>query len=394
LSIPATVRLFGWISLLTDAASEAIYPLLPAFLARTLGAGPAALGLIEGAAESASSAVKVWAGRWSDRTGRRRPLVIGGYAASALSKPVIGLAATWPQAFAVRLLDRAGKGVRGAPRDALLAAAAPPGALGRIFGFHRAMDHIGAVIGPAWSAVYLWLRPGAERSLFLLTAIPGAAVIALTTRIPADRPPPFGLPGQAAATFDPRSADERNRAVAVTPEFKRYLAALGLFTLGNSSDAFLLLRLTEAGLPAPMLPALWGLMHVIKASLAQPCGALSDRLGRRKVIAAGWLVYAVVYAGFATTASAVGLAVWFILYGFHFGLVDGPEKALVAELTPNDARGAAFGWFHATTGIGSLAASLLCGAVWQTAGPAAAFFLGAALAVAATVALVVRSDAA
>ncbi|MGQ0736514.1 MAG: MFS transporter [Acidobacteriota bacterium] len=390
--LPRSVRLLGWTSLLTDAASEAIYPLLPVFVIRVLGGTAVSLGVIEGAADAVSSLVKIAAGSVSDRTGRRKPLVVVGYSLSGLVRPLVALATSWPHVLAVRFADRIGKGLRGAPRDAMLAALAPADARGRVFGFHRAMDHAGAVVGPAAAAAYLWFFPEHYRSLFALAIIPGALAVATLVAVPearATRAPAAGAPGadevspsvrSATALPDPGGPGARH---ALPGPLWRFLGILSLFTLGNSTDAFLLLRLSEAGLATVFLPVVWAGLHVVKASLATFGGSLSDQIGRVRLIGGGWLLYAVVYAGFATSTDLASLLAWCLAYGVYFALVEGSEKALVADLAPRARQGTAFGWYNAVLGLGSLAASLLFGTIWETVGPAAAFLTGSALAVAA-----------
>ncbi len=371
--LPPAVKRLGWTSFFTDAATEAIYPLLPIFVTRVLGGTAVSLGIIEGAADAVSSVLKIVAGSASDRTGRRKPFVVAGYSIAWLARPLMALAASWQHVFAVRLADRVGKGLRGAPRDAMLGALAPPAERGRVFGFHRGMDHAGAVAGPLAAAAFLWVFPEQYRALFALTFIPGALAVAMLWSLPDIRVPiPAATPAAAEAS---EPAD-----VAMPPTLKRFFVILVIFTLGNSTDAFLLLRLSDAGLATVYLPLVWAGLHVVKAGLSTSGGALSDRFGRRRLIVGGWLVYAVVYAGFATTATLLPLLGWFFAYGLYFALVEGSEKALVADLAPAAAHGTAFGWYNAVLGIGALAASLLFGALWEAFGPAAAFFTGAGLA--------------
>ena len=380
--LPRPVWLLGLTSLLTDTASEAIYPLLPLYLTRVLGAGAVSLGLIEGVAEAANSLLKIVSGHLSDRWHVRRPIVISGYSLSSAVRPAIAVVSSWPQLLLVRFADRVGKGVRGAPRDALLASYATPATRGRIFGFHRAMDHTGAVIGPLLASLFLLLAPGRYRLLFALTIVPGALSVAMLFRVPEERAP--GGQGVAPQPAPPGGAAFLAAARTLPRSYFSFLAVLTLFTLGNSADAFLLLRLTDVGVPAAGIPLLWALLHVVKASVSLVGGAASDRLGRRAVIAAGWSVYAIVYAGFALTASAAGLVAWFLVYGFYYGLAEGTEKALIADLTPPALRGTGFGLYNAALGIGALFASVVFGLVWREIGPGAAFGLGAALALVAT----------
>ncbi len=382
-------------SLLTDAATEAVYPLLPIFITQVLGGPPVALGIIEGAADATSSALKVFAGRWSDRIGARKPMVVAGYAVSSLVRPLVGLATSWGYVFAIRVTDRVGKGLRGAPRDAMLAALAPPGERGRVFGYHRSMDHAGAAIGPLLATVFLWFSPDNYRLLFGLTIIPGALAVMTLLRVP-----------ETASASARQSTGELRRDLAVAASgreggpapaslpspLKRYLWILSLFTLGNSSDAFLLLQLSQAGVPLIGLTALWSAQHAIKALLSMKGGALSDRFGRRTLIISGWLLYAVVYAGFASSRSVEALIGWFMVYSVYAAAVEGSEKALVADLAPDAMRAAAYGWHAAVQGFGALAAGLLFGLLWQVFGAPVAFMTGAALALVAALLLLLIHD--
>ena len=370
-------------SLFTDAATEAIYPLLPIFVTRVLGGTVVSLGIIEGAADGVSSLLKLVAGRASDRLGRRKPFVVLGYGTASLARPLIALAASWQHVFAVRLIDRIGKGLRGAPRDAMLSALAPPGQRGRVFGYHRAMDHLGAVIGPLLAAGFLWFFPGNYRTLFALTAIPGALAVLTLLLV---REPDAGRalqPHADAVSDEAPSAGARTMTSSVGTPLGRFLLILMLFTLGNSTDAFLLLRLSDAGLAIAYLPLVWSALHIVKSSLSTLGGTLSDRLGRPRMIIAGWLLYAVVYSGFALADSLTALIVWFLIYGVHFAMVEGSEKALVADLTPKHLQGTAFGWYNAVLGIGALAASVMFGLLWNAFGSSVAFLSGAGLALAA-----------
>jgi MFS family permease len=378
-----TVKTLGWASLLTDFSSEMIYPLLPVFLTRTLRAGPLFLGLLEGTAEAAASVLKVVSGRWSDRLGRRKPLIVAGYTLSSLCRPLVSIAQVPAHVLAVRVADRIGKGTRGAPRDALLATVTPPEGRGRAFGFQRAMDHAGAVVGPLAASALLAL--GLElRAVFALAVIPGLACVLLLV-FALREPPAVRAPSPDAGTG---SAPAAAGSGGTTPRaFRLYLAVLGLFALGNSSDAFLLLRAQEAGVALPALPLLWTLHHLVKSAASTPGGALSDRLGRRRTIVAGWAVYAASYAGLAIAEGAAAVVALFAVYGLFHALTEGPERALVADLVGAHDRGRAFGWYHAVTGSLLLPASLLTGALWQGWGAASALLAGAGLAALAAVGL-------
>jgi MFS family permease len=377
--LPRQVWLLGLTSLFTDTASEAIYPLLPVYLTRVLGAGAASLGLIEGVAEAANSLLKIISGHLSDRWQIRRPIVIAGYGLSSAIRPLTALIVSWPQLLAVRFLDRVGKGVRGAPRDAMLAAYATPTTRGRVFGFHRSMDHVGAIVGPLLAAAFLFAYPGEYRWLFALTIIPGAMAVASLFLV--DEP-------TVGAQSRPMSAPSVGEGAAswrnLPAQFFVVLGVVMVFALGNSADAFLLLRLSDAGVATAAIPLLWALLHVVKAVMSTWGGVKSDRWGRRVVIGAGWVVYALVYAGFAMSTSVHSLIAWFLVYGVYYGLSEGTEKAIIADLAPATLRGTAFGLYNGALGIGSLFASVVFGLVWKFASPAAAFGLGAALALLAT----------
>ena len=390
--IPRPVWLLGWASLFTDAATEMIYPLLPMYLSRVLGAGALSLGIIEGVAEAVNSALKVGSGYFSDKWTTRRPIVIAGYAISSMARPLIAITSTWPQVLLIRALDRTGKGIRGAPRDAMLAQFAPDGGRGHIFGFHRAMDHTGAIIGPLIATAILFFAPGEYRMVFALTVIPGAIAVALLFLVPETAGPASDGSRPLVGTRPPYERNvERVPPGKVVPapggpagklprRLLAFFAVLLLFSLGNSSDAFLLLRLSDELGSAAYVPLLWAGLHVVKASLSTWGGGLSDRLGRKRVIVLGWMVFAAVYAGFAVAADPMVFVALFLAYGVYFALTEGAEKALVADLAPAGQRGTAFGLYNAALGVGSLGASVGFGLLYERVSPAAAFGTGAALA--------------
>jgi MFS family permease len=366
----------GLVSLLTDFSSEMIYPLLPVFLTTTLGAGPAALGIIEGVAETTASLLKLFSGVWSDRTGKKKPLVVSGYGLSAAMRPLVGLATSWGHVLAVRFSDRVGKGVRTSPRDALIAASVPAEDRGRAFGLQRAMDHLGAVIGPLAAFLLLSGAGLSLRTVFFLSAIPGAAAIAallFLVREPAGPARP-----QARVTFGDGG---------FPPAYRRYLMAVCVFTLGNASDAFLILRAVDAGVPSSYVPLLWGAFHVVKTSFSVPAGILSDRWDRRKVVVAGWTVYAVTYAAWGIASGPAWMVALFLVYGLYAAMTEGVERALVADFVPPDRRGTAYGWFHLVVGVSALPASVLFGVLWSWRGSLAAFGVSASLALLASLLL-------
>ena len=391
-SLPRPVWLLGWVSLATDSASEAIYPLLPFFLTHVLGAGAVSLGIVEGAAEAVNSILKIWSGRAADRMPVKRPLVLAGYSVSSLIRPLIAVARSWTHVFAVRTLDRVGKGIRGAPRDAMLAVYATPETRGKVYGFHRAMDHAGAVVGPALASLFLLFYPNAYRTLFALTIIPGAIAVILILFVREDTTAGVTSGVRRSGTDVASGADVASgfsRTGLLPRKLKSFFLVLALFTLGNSTDAFLLLKLTDVAGTARYIPLIWAALHVVKATVSIVGGSWSDRIGRHGVIALGWVVYAAVYVGFAVAESLVPLVAIFLVYGFYFGFAEGTEKALVADLAPASRRGFAFGVYNAVLGIGGLAASVLFGLLWNAFGPAVAFGASASLALAASALLFV-----
>ena len=388
-ALPRPVWLLGWVSFFTDTASEMVYPLLPLFLTRVLGAGAMSLGVIEGVAEAANSVLKIVSGRLADRWGAPKRLVLAGYGISSAVRPFIALASTWTHVLGLRFTDRLGKGIRGAPRDAMLATFADASNRGRVFGFHRAMDHAGAVCGPLLASAFLYFHPDEYRTLFALTIIPGIIVILIILRVPDTRAiPRAAASGTPLATGSAHESPPSHRA-PLPPSFSRAMAVIVLFSLGNASDAFLLLRFADVGIEAFWIPFLWSAIHVVKTGSSLAGGHWSDRMGRREVIGLGWLIYAGVYAAFGMTTSAPLLVAVFLLYGMYFGLTEGVEKAWVADLAPASSRGTAFGIYNALLGAGSLGASLLFGFIWTRVSPPAAFFTGSGFAITATVLLYV-----
>jgi len=421
LRLPWNVKILGWTSFLNDVASEMIFPLLPQFLITWLGGNKFALGIIEGAADSASSLVKLWSGARSDRGGHRKPFVVFGYALTNLVRPLTGIITLPWQLFAVRIADRIGKGIRTSPRDALIANSTEPEIRGRAFGFHRGMDHLGAAIGPLLAAAFLWFWPDALREMFLLTLVPGALVVLLLTfglREPKAQRAPEGVsqgisplraptegwsgegPGVRASRATPQENVEPLPANCPHPNplpagegtvaagrFRLYLAALVVFTLGNSSDAFLLVRAGELGVATWLLPILWCVFHVVKSGGNMLAGPVVDRLGPRPMILLGWLYYAGIYLAFALATAAWHVWVLFFAYAIFYAVTEAAEKTLVANLVGPERRGLAYGWFNCAVGIATLPASLVFGGVYQAFGPLWAFGSGAGLALLAAILL-------
>jgi len=382
------VWLLGWISFFTDTASEMVYPLLPLFLTRVLGAGAMSLGVIEGVAEGANSVLKIVSGWLADRSGQPKRLVLAGYGLSSLVRPLIALVTSWPQVLGLRFIVRLGKGVRSSPRDAMLARFAPDKTRGRVYGFHRGMDHAGAVAGPLIATAYLYFKPEAYRSLFTWTLVPGIIVILLILRLPNER-----LAAASRTLTDPESpapaagSSVRAGLGRLPRRFYLAMAVITLFALGNASDAFILLRLNDLGVAPVWIPLLWSGLHVVKMTSSIVGGVLSDRFGRRVMIALGYLWYAAIYGAFAWFTALPAVIGVFLAYGLYFGLTEGVEKAWVADMAPATARGLAFGIYNGALGFGGLAASLVFGLIWTRVSPTAAFLTGASLALAASLLL-------
>jgi MFS family permease len=365
------------VSLLTDVSSEMIYPLLPVFLTTVLGASPSFIGAIEGAAESTAALLKLASGWWSDRVRKRKPLVVLGYGIATLMRPLVALAQSASHVLLIRVADRVGKGIRNAPRDALIADSVDPSIRGKAFGFHRAADHAGGVLGPLIAFGLLTWHLAEIRTVFLLAAIPGVLSFIVLVTFVREIP----RPATAAASGGP------DLTQPLGARFWRVLGVVFLFTLGNSTDAFLLLRANQLGVPVALAPILWAALHVVKSVSSTPGGALSDRIGRRPTLIMGWSLYAAVYLGFAHATDAWQAWALFGVYGVFFGLTEGAERALMADLVLPERRGTAFGWYNLAIGLGALPASLLFGYVWDHAGARAAFVMGAGFALAAAVAL-------
>ncbi len=382
----ANVFVLSIVSLLNDTSSEIIYPLLPAFLFLTLGASPFFIGLIEGFSESIASILKLFSGYLSDRFHSRKLPVFLGYSLAAVVRPLLAFVSSWPQVLAVRMTDRVGKGIRGAPRDALLAASVPREKRGLAFGFNRAADHLGAVIGPlvAFGLLsYIAVDPASPsareyQQVFLFASVPVVIGLLLIIFFVHEEKKPIQEFDALPIKFSLREFDGN---------FKRFLFVIALFTLSNSTDAFLLLRAQQAGISPPVLPILWMVLHFSKVVTSLIGGDLSDKLGRKKLIVAGWVIYALVYAGFAFVDSAWQAWVLFIVYGAYFGLTEGAEKALVADMVEDEKRGTAYGFYNLAFGITVFPASLLFGLLWTSFGAAAAFVVSACISIAAAAAL-------
>lgn len=373
--LPKTVIALGWVSLLTDISSEMIFPLLPAFLAARMPAAPLLLGAMEGVADLVSAVFKYLSGHWADRSGRLKRLVVIGYGLAAVTRPLMAFVTQPWQPLLIRSVDRVGKGLRGAPRDAMISFAVPKEARARAFGFHRGMDHTGAAIGAALAAGLVALGLTVE-SVFLWAAVPGAlAVVAIA------------LTDEPSRAIPKRAPSEPLTAVPRRLWF--FLGPVALFGLANATDAFLLLRLAEQGAHPAVLPIAWLVLHVVKAAVSYPAGLFADRLGPQKVVVAGWTLYAVAYAAVGLSTSWVVTFALIALYGLYHAFAEGAEKALLSLLAPAEAQGRAFGLYNGVVGLAAPASGLLFGAVWVRFGAATAFLAGGGVAALAVILLAV-----
>ncbi|MEO7083785.1 MAG: MFS transporter [Gemmatimonadaceae bacterium] len=371
-SMGRNVYVLSVVSFLNDVATEMIYPLLPVFLTTVLGASAGFIGAIEGAAESTAALLKLASGWWSDRVQKRKPLVVWGYVIASAVRPFVAMAQTATQVLLIRVADRVGKGIRNSPRDALIADSVDPSVRGRAFGVNSAADNAGALLGPLIAfALLAWLGYSL-RTVFWLAAIPGAIgaiVAAVGIREVAKRE--VGKKVELSAGMGAR--------------FWFFLVVIFVFTLGNSTDAFLLLRAKQLGVAVALAPILWAVLNGVKSLLNIPGGMFSDRFGRRPALIAGWVIYAVIYFLFARANQAWHAWALFAGYGIYFGLTEGTALALIADLVPKERRGAAYGWYYLAVGIGALPASLLFGLLWDRFDSAIAFDVGAGLSLIAAV---------
>jgi len=368
-----SVRTLGWVSLLADFSSEMIYPLFPAFITSVLGAPAAVLGLVEGIAEATASISRYPFGQWSDYLGRRRLFTVGGYGLAAAGKLILAVSFVWPVALLARFVDRLGKGMRVAPRDALIAAASRPEERGLAFGLHRAMDTIGAVVGPLVALLFIELHTPL-RWVFAVAAVPGVLSVLLILWKVADR---RSSPQPTAFRL----------ALPHSPAYRWLLAGTIIFAVGNSSDMFILLK-AQTVIPAPAgypiaagVILMYVLYNVVYSAGSIPLGGLSDRVGQFPLVLAGFVVFAVVYAGFAVASSWPALALLFACYGLYMAATEGTSKALVTRAIPEQEHGAGLGLYYTASGLAAFAASLLGGVFWSAFGPQATFIYGSACAV-------------
>ncbi|MFA6002945.1 MAG: MFS transporter [Elusimicrobiota bacterium] len=379
-AIGRNVVYLGVVSGLTDISSEMLYPIMPLFLTTTLHASMGTVGLIEGTAEATASIMKAASGLWSDRSQKRKPFVVWGYGLSALSKPLLVLAGAWPAVLACRVLDRLGKGVRSSARDALLTASTPPQHWGKAFGFHRAMDTAGAAIGPLLTVLLMSVFGLGYRTIFLAAAVPAAlGVLVLIHRV---KEPPALIADAPSPATRPR----------LSRDFKLFLLVYGLFALGNSSDAFLLIKAASGGLRPTQVVLAYVLYNTVYALAATPAGALADRLGRTRTLAAGLIVFAATYLGFARAGSGAWFWLLFAVYGFYGALAESSLKAAIAQRSAASARATALGVFQGASGLLALAASLAAGWLWSHVSARAPFLFGAGCAATAALFLLLLPE--
>lgn len=377
--LPRAVYFFGATSLLNDFASEMIYPLLPAFVTRTLGGGALALGILDGLADSVAAGFKLLSGYLADRPRWRGPLVVGGYAAAAAIRPLIAMAGAAWHVVGLRAADRVGKGVRTSPRDAMIAEATAPEIRGRAFGVHRAADHVGAIIGPL-TASALIAAGMTVRGVFWLAVIPGALAVVAAVLAVADV-------GKSEGTVSP------NPSITPDSSFAPLVFVLALAAFFRAPETLLMLRAQDLGVPAVAIPLLWAALHVVRSSFSVPGGILVDRWGARRTLALGWLVYAGLAWSFARAATAGQAWAVFLAFGLVAALTESPERTLVAKHAPGGRHGRGFGWYHGSTSIVALPGAALFGWFYEVRGGPFALGLSAAVTLVAVAALALSSSA-
>ncbi len=374
--IPAGIWALGFVSMLMDVSSEMIHALLPVYLVTVLGTSMVTVGVIEGIAEATASITKIFSGALSDWLGKRKWLAAFGYGLAAFTKPVFPLAPTVGWLVAARFIDRIGKGIRGAPRDALVADIAPPHLRGASFGLRQSLDTVGAFVGPLLAIGLMWLTSDSFKAVFWFAVIPGFLSLALIMFAVREPARPEGL----REVRNPISlAEIRNLGAA----YWWVVAIATAFTLARFSEAFLILRAQHVGLPITLLPAVLVLMNVVYAAAAYPAGVMSDRMNRAAVLATGIALLIAADLALALLPSIGGVALGVVLWGLHMGLTQGLLAALVADTSPAELRGTAYGFFNLLGGLAMLAASVIAGALWDRAGPQATFFAGAGFALVA-----------
>lgn len=375
----------GLVSFFMDFSSEMIYPLVPIFLSSVLGVNKSIIGLIEGIAESTASLLKVFSGWFSDRIGKRKILLIVGYGISTLSRPIVALSTLWSHVLVFRFIDRFGKGIRGAPRDAIIAESTPHKDLGRSFGFHRGMDTLGAVIGPAIAFILLLLFTGNYRLVFWLSMIPGIIAVLIIVFFIKERGK--GVKAKSVKESKGQSSEESGSVTLkhydANPNprsfdwrFKAFVAIATLFAIGNSSDVFLILKATDTGIKETQIPIIYLCFNLIYSLTSVPAGILSDRIGRKRIILAGFILFGFVYWGFANASEQKHIWGLFLLYGVFMGLTEGIQKAYLGTIIPDKFRATGYGIFNTFVGLAILPASIIGGWLWDKYGSHATFYYG------------------
>ena len=381
--LPRTVVAVGLVSFLNELASQMAAPLIPILMATVLGAGPVALGLVEGAADAVASFLQLWSGRYSDRLGgKRKGLTLAGYGLSTIARPLLGFAINWPIVLVLRSLDRAGKGVRGAPRDALVADATPPEIRGYAYGFQRALDYSGAVGGSLVAAAVLTWSSASIAQVIMYSAIPGALVMLLLAVFLKDTAKPSDAP--------------RNKSMpplrwgGLSLPVRRFLQVLALFTLASASETFILLRGHELKMSPVQLLLMWALVCFIQSVMSLLGGKLGDKFNKATLVAISWSTFGLSFIVFATVTSTPGLWIAVVIYSLFSGMGEGVERSLISELSSAAQRGTTFGWFHMITGLAAIPAGLLFGIIWQHFGAAFAFATAGTLAIGAAAILAIH----
>lgn len=379
-AINPIILLLGLVSLFTDLSSNMIVPILPLYLATVLHVQVGSIGIIEGIAESTASILKLFSGWITDRLGKYKLLMLIGYGLSNLTKPLFAISGSWSQVLVIRFSDRIGKGIRTSPRDALLADSTTMEERGKAFGFRRAMDALGAALGPLVAFGILAIYAGNYRLVFWLSVIPGVLAIILIIFFLKEKDREENV---IKASLPKIGFKNQNR------RFIWFSIIFTLFTVGNFSDAFLALRANDVGMTPAFIPLTFFALNMSSSIFSMPIGMLSDRIGRRPVLISGLLIFAVIYLGFGIVKSVPWIWVLFVLYGFYFAFTEGIQKAYIADIVPEGQRGTAMGTFNAMTGLAALPASIMAGYLWQTFGPMAAFSTSSVIAVVAALLMMI-----
>jgi MFS family permease len=380
--MPTGIYIIGLVSMLNDIATEMVTPIIPILLATTLASGPVVLGLVEGLANAVACIVQIYAGRLSDaRGGRRKPLAVTGYLVSNVMRPILGFATAWWHVVLIRSLDRVGKGIRNAPRDALIVDLAPLSMRGRAFGIHRAFDNLGAVGGALLGALIITALTTDLKSVLMISAIPGLLCVALFA---------FGVREKRKA-MEPKPMVYALHWRDVPPSARSYLIAVMMFTFARTAELFIVLRAHELGASTVHALLLWGALNFIKIFGNYAAGAFADRYGRTTLLRFGWLLHSIAMLGFVFVSTLPALWIAALFFGFAMSISEGVERAVIGDLADENARGALFGWYYALVGIASIPAGLLIGALWQMLGSHAAYGFAAAAGFVATGFLVMQT---